>query len=127
MKFRILYILIMPLLISCGTTIDEEYLGTYTGTSPEHEMLIKGKSFGIIPPCIYTIQIMTGNNIRLQENCEGDLPQNTKGVFEVISSTESSCTIDYKMEKNSTGTIILNKNGTGKQITYDPQVDLIKQ
>ena len=23
--------------------------------------------------------------------------------------------------------IILNKNGTGKQITYDPQVDLIKQ
>lgn len=117
----------MPLLISCGTTIDEEYLGTYTGTSPEKEMFIKGKSFGIIPPRTYTIQIMTGNNIRLQENCEGDLPQNTKGVFEVISSTESSCTIDYKMEKNSTGTIILNKNGTGKQITYDPQVDLIKQ
>ena len=127
MKFCKFYILVVPLIISCESSIDEKYLGTYTGTSPENEMLIKGKSYGIIPPCMYTIQIMTGNKIRLQENCEDDLPQNESGVFEVISSTESSCTIDYKMEKNSTGTIILNKNGTGKQITYDPQVDLIKQ
>ena len=127
MKFCKVYILVVPLIISCGSSIDEKYLGTYTGTSPEHEMLIKGKSYGIIPPCMYTFQIMTGNKIRLQENCEGDLPQNEKGEFEVISSTESSCTIDYKTEKNRTGTIILNKNGTGKQITYDPQVDLIKQ
>ena len=127
MKFCKVYILVVPLIISCESSIDEKYLGTYTGTSPENEMLIKGKSYGIIPPCMYTIQIMPGNKIRLQENCEDDLPQNQSGVFEVISSTESSCTIDYKMEKISTGTIILNKNGTGKQITYDPQVDLIKQ
>jgi len=127
MKFSKLYILIIPFIISCGTSIDEEYLGTYTGTSPEHEMIINGKSFGMIPECKFTIQIMNDNKIRLQENCVDDNPENLKGEFEVISSTESSCTIDYKMEKNSTGTIILNKNGTGKQITYDPQVDLIKQ
>ena len=54
----------MPLLISCGTTIDEEYLGTYTGTSPEHEMLIKGKSFGIIPKDLPFISI----------SCSGDVP-----------------------------------------------------
>jgi hypothetical protein len=127
MKFSKFYILIIPLIISCGTSIDEEYLGTYIGTSPENEMIINGKSFGMIPECKYTIQIMNDNKIRLQENCVDDIPENVKGEFEVVSSTESSCTIDYKTGKISTGTIILNKNGTGKQITYDPQVDLIKQ
>ena len=127
MKFSKLYILIIPLIISCGTSIDEEYLGTYIGTSPEHEMIINGKSIGMIPECKYTIQIMNDNKIRLQENCVDDNPENFKGEFEVVSSTESSCTIDYKTGKISTGTIILNKNGTGKQITYDPQVELIKQ
>jgi hypothetical protein len=127
MKFSKLYILIIPFIISCGTNIDEEYLGTYTGTTPEHEMIINGNSFGMIPECKYTIQIMNDNKIRLQENCVDDKPDNLKGEYEVVSSNESSCTIDYKMEQNSTGTIILNKNGTGKQITYDPQVDLIKQ
>lgn len=127
MKFSKLYVLIIPFVISCGTSIDEQYLGTYIGTSPEHELIIKGKSLGMIPECKYTIQIMNDNKIRLQENCVDDNPNNTKGEFKVVSSTESSYTIDYKMEKYSTGTIILNKNGTGKQITYDPQVNLIKQ
>ena len=29
-------------------------------------------------PCKYTIQILNGNKIRLQENCEGDLPTNSE-------------------------------------------------
>jgi len=127
MKNKILTASIALLMISCGSDIDQAYLGTYTGTQPKHEMIIKGKYYGMIPSCVYTIQILSGNKIRLQENCEDDLPHNSEGEFEIISSTESSCTIDYKMEKHSTGTIILNKDGTGKQITYDPQVDLIKQ
>ena len=127
MKNKLLTATIALLMTSCGSGIEKEYIGTYTGSQPEHEMMINGKSYGIIPPCMYTIQILNGNKIRLQENCEGDLPNNSEGEFEIISSTESSCTIDYKMEKHSTGTIILNKDGTGKQITYDPQLDLIKQ
>ncbi len=127
MKNKILIALVALLMISCGSEIEKEYIGTYTGSQSEYEMMINGKSYGMIPPCIYTIQILNGNKIRLQQNCEGDLPTNSEGEFEIILSTESSCTIDYKMEKHSTGTIILNKDGTGKQITYDPQLDLIKQ
>lgn len=123
----VLSIFTLLTLISCGTSLPEEYEGVYLGSSPAHEMSVNGNFIGMIPNCEYTINIMSGNKIRLQENCEDNLPTNQEGSFEIISSTETSYTLDYKLGEMSTGTIILNNDGTGKQITYDPQVELKKQ
>lgn len=123
----VLSIFTLTTLISCGSSLPENYEGVYLGSSPAHEMSVDGNFIGMIPKCDYTINIMGGNKIRLQENCEDDLPTNQEGSFEIVSSTETSYTLDYKLGEMSTGTIILNNDGTGKQITYDPQVELIKQ
>ena len=124
---QILSISILITLLSCGTNLPNDYEGVYTGSSPEHEFIINGEFISIIPKCDYTFNIMSGNKIRTQENCEDDLPTNQEGNFEIISSNETSYTLDYKVGEFSTGTIILYKDGTGKQITYDPQVQLKKQ
>ncbi len=105
----------------------EDYEGVYIGSSPAHEMFVGGQYISTLPNCDYTINIMSGNKMRFQENCEGNLPTNQEGGFEIITSTETSYTLDYIMGEMNHGTIILNNDGTGKQITYDPQVELKKQ
>ena len=123
----VLSIFTLITLVSCGTSLPEDYEGVYIGSSPAHEMFVGGQSIGLVPNCDYTINIMSGNKIRLQENAENDHPTNQEGSFEIITNTETSYTLDYKLDEMSTGSMILKNDGTGKQITYDPQVELKKQ
>ena len=53
MKNILIIATIALLMTSCGSGIEKEYIGTYTGSQPEHEMMINGKSYGIIPLQVY--------------------------------------------------------------------------